>query len=79
MGGNGDYEKALASITARVMVMPSRTDQYFPPEDSENEVKHLPNAELVVIETVWGHIGGGGANEADTKFMDGKIAEFLSV
>lgn len=79
MGGDGNYEKALASITARVMVMPSRTDQYFPPEDSEHEVKHLRGAELVIIETVWGHIGGGGANEADTRFMDEKISKFLSL
>ncbi len=25
--GNGDYRKALEGITARVMVMPSKTDQ----------------------------------------------------
>lgn len=39
--------------------MPARTDQYFPPEDSEVEVKHLKKGELRVIETVWGHIAGG--------------------
>lgn len=58
--------------------MPSRTDQYFPPEDSEVEVKHLKRGRLEVIETIWGHIAGGGANPVDVEWMDGKINEFLS-
>lgn len=77
VGGEGDYKKALEGITARVLVMPSRTDQYFPPRDSEIEVEHLKNGVLTPIETVWGHIGGGGANEEDVKYMDAKIAKFL--
>ena len=28
--GDGDYKKSLADIKARILVMPSRTDQYFP-------------------------------------------------
>ena len=47
------------------------------PEDSEIEMKFLKHGELVVIETVWGHVAGGGASEEDTKFMDTKIADFL--
>ena len=51
--------------------MPSQTDQYYLPEDNEIEVHHTPNAELRVIPTIWGHIGGGpGRNSADTKFID---------
>ncbi|KAL8791581.1 MAG: hypothetical protein Q9195_005845 [Heterodermia aff. obscurata] len=75
---DGDAGKALAGIKCNVLVMPSRTDQYFPPEDSEIEVKHLQHGELAVIETVWGHIAGGGANAEDTEWMDGQIAKFLS-
>ena len=30
----GDFVKALGSITATAMVMPSRPDQYYPPEDN---------------------------------------------
>ena len=47
------------------------------PEDSEYEVKHLRHGELAVMETIWGHIGGGGANEEDTEWMDKRIALFL--
>ena len=44
----GDFEKALAGIKAKAIVMPASTDLYFPPEDSAYEVKHMPNAELRV-------------------------------
>ncbi|KAI9820330.1 MAG: hypothetical protein M1827_005952 [Pycnora praestabilis] len=74
---DGDYTQALESIEAKVLVMPARTDQYFPPEDSEIEIKSLKHGELAVIETIWGHIGGGGANDEDTAWMDKKIAHFL--
>jgi len=74
----GDLEKALKSIKVKGLIMPSKTDLYFPPEDSEYEVSHLPNAKLVVIPTVWGHMSGGGASEEDVKFMTEQITPFLS-
>ncbi|KAL8753364.1 MAG: hypothetical protein Q9184_005444 [Pyrenodesmia sp. 2 TL-2023] len=76
---DGDYLKALEGIEAKVLVMPSRTDTYFPPEDSETEVKHLKHGELAVMETVWGHMAGGGANEDDTHWMNDTIASFLRI
>ena len=75
---DGDYKKALEGIEARVLVMPSSTDQYFAWEDGEEEAKYLRRGELAVIETVWGHVTGGGANEADTKWMNGRIGKFLA-
>ncbi|KAL3422468.1 homoserine O-acetyltransferase [Phlyctema vagabunda] len=77
VGGNGDYKKALAGITSRVLLMPSRTDQYFPPRDSEIEMESLRYGVLAPIETIWGHIAGGGANPVDLKYMDSTIAGFL--
>ena len=91
---DGAYEKVLGEIKARILVMPSRTDQYFPwsilprrlefllilrssPEDSEIEMRYLKRGKFVVMETVWGHVAGGGANEDDTKFMDTEIDSFL--
>lgn len=68
---------ALASIKARVLVMPGRTDQYFRVKASEKEVQHLKKGELAVIESVWGHTAGGGSNEEDTKWLDHRIAHFL--
>ena len=75
----GDFEKALGAIKARAFVMPSQTDQYFPPEDNEIEVSLMPNADLRVIPTIWGHTGGGpGRNPVDTGFIDAQLKELLA-
>ncbi|KIW69038.1 hypothetical protein PV04_04942 [Phialophora macrospora] len=71
------FAAALAAIQAKVLLMPCRTDQYFPPEDSEVEMKFLRRGTLAVIESVWGHVAGGGLNPADTAFMNDRIAEFM--
>lgn len=73
-----DLGKTLGRVKAKCLVMPSRTDQYFPPEDSECEVEHLSNGELQVIESIWGHIaGGGGGTDEDKRFMSEQIRELL--
>jgi homoserine O-acetyltransferase len=75
----GDYNKALAGIKAKAIVMPASTDLYFPPEDSANEVKHMPNAELRVVETYWGHFAGGpGTSPDDIKVIDAALKELLA-
>ena len=76
---NGDFEKALEAITAKALVMPSQTDQYFPVEDSEIEVGLLKNAELRVIPSKWGHLAGGpGRNPVDTQFIDASLRDLLA-
>lgn len=77
-GFDGDFEKALGAIKAKAIVMPAEMDLYFPPEDNEYEVKYMPNAELRVIESVWGHFAGGGVNAVDTQFIDDSIKELLA-
>lgn len=75
---NGDIRAALSNISAESIVMPSRTDLYFPPEDSENEVALMPNAELRVIESVWGHRAGApGGDPADIAFIERGIRDLL--
>ena len=74
---DGDYTKALESIEARVLVMPASTDQYFLAADSEVEMTYLKKAEYAPIETVWGHVAGGGGNEEDTNWMSERISKFL--
>jgi len=76
----GDFDRALGSITAKAIVMPGRTDLYFPPEDSEYEVSKMPNAQLRPIESVWGHFAGGPvANAVDVKFIDSAVREILAM
>src|SRR5258705_7586792 len=76
---NGDFKVALSAIKARAYVMPGQTDLYFPPEDSEFEVAHMPNANLVPVPSIWGHFAGGpGTNPNDVEFIDAKLKELLA-
>jgi homoserine O-acetyltransferase len=74
----GDLRAALAAIRAQAYVMPSRTDLYFPPEDNEVEVAQMPNAELRVIPSIWGHLAGGGSNPADRAWISEQLTELLA-
>jgi homoserine O-acetyltransferase len=74
----GDLRTALGAIRARAFVMPSRTDLYFPPEDNELEVAQMPNAELRIIPSVWGHLAGGGRNREDTVWLSRQLEELLA-
>ena len=75
---DSDFEAALGAISARAIVMPGKTDTYFPPEDSEYEVAHMPNAELRPIPSIWGHWAGSGRNPEDTAFIDRALKDLLA-
>ena len=76
-GFNGDHERALASITARVLYMPSETDLYFPVGDARYESRFIKNVSFVPIPSLWGHSAGSGGNPADVDFMNEQIRQFL--
>ncbi|KAF8159858.1 homoserine O-acetyltransferase [Crassisporium funariophilum] len=74
----GDLQSCLSKIKAKGLIMPSKTDLYFPPEDSMDEMVSLRNsARLVVIDTVWGHTAGGGSNMSDDNFIQAEVRKFL--
>ncbi|KAJ3483510.1 hypothetical protein NLI96_g6263 [Meripilus lineatus] len=75
----GDLVSVLGSIKAKALIMPCKTDLYFPPEDSETEVLGLVNADprLVVIPSDWGHMAGGGSNATDDQFIKETVRQFL--
>jgi homoserine acetyltransferase len=76
---DGDFDRALTSIIAEAIVMPGRTDLYFPPEDSAYEVSRMPNAQLRPIESVCEHFAGGpAANPVDVKYIDDGVREILA-
>ena len=67
---DASFAAALKAITAKTVVMPGRTDLYFPPADSEHEVELMgAHAELKVIESDRGHWAGFNVDE-DTAFLD---------
>lgn len=74
---DGDFESALASITARAIVMPCSTDLYFTVDDSEIEVRHLPNAELRPIDSILGHLAGSGTDPFGKAAIDRAIVDLL--
>jgi homoserine O-acetyltransferase len=76
-GFNGDTKKALGSIQAPVLYMPSATDLYFPVGDARYESQFIPHCTLLPIPSLWGHPAGAGASPADETFLNQHIAQFL--
>jgi homoserine O-acetyltransferase len=76
-GFGGDTQKALRSITAPVLYMPSATDLYFPVGDAQYEAAFIPHVTLKPIPSLWGHPAGAGATPADAKFLNDAIRDFL--
>ena len=80
----GDFPRALGAIKARAFVMPGQTDLYFPPEDSEIEVSHMPDARLITIPSVWGALrrrprhqpGRRGLHRREAQGAAGKLTPF---
>ena len=76
---HGDFKKALGAIKAKAILMPASTDLYFPPADNAIEASHMPNAELRVIDTFWGHFAGGpGTSPDDIAALDAALRELLA-
>jgi homoserine O-acetyltransferase len=74
----GDFGRALGAIQARTVIMPCRTDLYFPPADNDEEVKRIPRAELRLIDSVWGHYAGGGRDKDSLQVIDTALKELLA-
>lgn len=76
-GFNGDIEKALGSIKADVLYMPSETDMYFHIDALTKEAKLISDVELEIIPSLWGHIAGAGFSSEDAEFINKKVLKFL--
>jgi len=77
-GFNGDEKKALGSIKAPFLYMPSMTDQYFPVGDARYEAQFMHTVSLLPIPSLWGHPAGAAADPADANFLNENIAKFLA-
>lgn len=76
-GFGGDIEKALRSIQAPFLYMPSETDLYFPVGDARYEAGFMSTVTLKPIPSLWGHTAGAASNAADGKFLNEEIRKFL--
>ncbi|KAH8664396.1 homoserine acetyltransferase [Xylariales sp. PMI_506] len=75
-----DFELAMRSIKAKTLVLPGETDLYFPPEDSQYEVKNMSSGigKCIAFPSIWGHWAGGpGDNNEDVEWLDAKLKIFL--
>lgn len=55
--GRGGVAEALSRIRARTLVLPLSTDGLFPPQESLYMARHIPGAELRMLESRFGHDG----------------------
>lgn len=75
---DGQLSRALSSISAKVLLMPSATDLYFQTDDNRAELPHLRHGTLVEIPSVWGHRAGNPlANPEDQAFIDAQVKALL--
>lgn len=53
----GNFESAMKGIKAKTLVLPGKTDLYFPPEDSEYEVQCMSEGvgKCIAFPSIWGH------------------------
>ncbi|MBM3484324.1 MAG: alpha/beta fold hydrolase [Alphaproteobacteria bacterium] len=73
----GDFDKALKAIKAPAIVMPGSMDLYFPPEDNEYEVKHMPKAEFRPFKSIYGHFASSALNPVDVVFLKKAIEDVM--
>lgn len=63
--GFESLSEALAHLCAKTIIMPSSTDLYFTVEDARYEASLMPNAELRVLRSDWGHCAGGPGRNSE--------------
>ncbi len=76
---DGDLERALRAIRAKVLLMPGATDLYFRTADNEAELPFLAQAALKPIPSIWGHRAGNPvSNPADARFIKDAVRDWLN-
>jgi homoserine O-acetyltransferase len=76
----GSLARALGTIQARTLVMPSASDLYFTPEDCAAEASAIPGARLLTIPSSFGHRAGNPhQNPAGARFIRDAVEELLTV
>ncbi len=74
----GDFARALASIRARTLLLACSTDRYFPPIDNQREAQIIPDCELRVLESPFGHCAlSPGRVPAAMEFLDQALEALL--
>jgi len=73
----GDLGAALGRISARTVVAAFSHDGWFPLADCETEQRLVPQSELRVVESLWGHYAWG-MTQAETDQIDDIVRGLLA-
>ena len=74
----GDLAEALARVTCRTDVIALAGDRLFPPEEVVEQARLLPDVEVHVVGSAWGHYAMGGFDSADIAAVHRVIADALA-
>jgi len=73
-----DWQEVLRGIRARTIVMPCDTDRYFMAEENQIEANLVPNCELRLIRSPYGHRAGApGRCPQETAAIEAAINDLL--
>jgi homoserine O-acetyltransferase len=75
---DGDLAAALGRIKAKTFVMPFSGDMFFPVQDHVDEQALIPDSELRVIESLWGHFAMFCMTEEDRQAIDNNLRDLLA-
>ncbi len=74
-----DFKAALRSIKAKTIVIACDNDLYFRGEDNQLEIEHIPDSELRIYQSPWGHCVASPGNDPEfEKYLDQAISELLN-
>lgn len=76
-GFNGDLNAVLGSIKTKTLFIYSPSDQFYLPHHIETQVKAIPNARAVSIDSVAGHLICCNGDPQATRAMGEAIRRFL--
>jgi homoserine O-acetyltransferase/O-succinyltransferase len=76
-GSNGDLDAALRSIKAKVLFLASPRDQFIAPQYIERQVRAIPNAQAIWIDSVAGHLICCNADPNATRVLGEAVRAFL--
>ncbi len=77
-GFGGDHLKALAGVKAKTLIVTGgQLDLYNPVEEAQEAARYIPDARLVAIPSVQGHVAASPAKAADVEFMNRTVRDFL--
>jgi homoserine O-acetyltransferase/O-succinyltransferase len=74
----GDLAAALARISAKVFVIAIEQDGFFPLADIAQEQRLVPNSELKVVSSVFGHLALFGVDPAYNESVDRHLKDLLA-